>query len=63
MLSKDLKSAVEGDGGAGNWGGKAEGDVGNVAEAGEDLDAHFLMHFHDIRTGVIACVLTLILGF
>jgi hypothetical protein len=59
VLLKDLESAVEGDGGAGSWGGLVEGDVGNGAKAGEDVDAHFFMHFLDIGTGVIA----LILGF
>jgi hypothetical protein len=33
---------VEGDGGAGSWGGLTEGNIGNGAGADEDTDAHVL---------------------
>jgi hypothetical protein len=39
---EDVEAAVEGDGGAGSWGGLAEGDVGNGTGAGEYADAHVL---------------------
>jgi hypothetical protein len=45
VLLKDVESTVEGDGGAGSWGGLVEGDVGNGARASEDIDAHFFCIF------------------